>query len=219
MSVQKKITAVLLVFTVFCFAMEIFRMGRTWNHAYIFLLWNLILAWIPYLLSLRFRDYDMHRQKFRAVAVLLLWILFLPNAPYIITDLLHLRQRELIPFWFDVMLSSSFAWLGLLLALLSVRNVHHKLQEHVPDLVLWPALMLLFISAGYGIYLGRFLRWNSWDIFLMPVYMAHHALLDLVHPFHHPRPLLVTAVISILLSFSYAIFYLIGQKNTSHETR
>jgi uncharacterized membrane protein len=120
--------------------------------------------------------------------------------------------------WYDVMLVSTFAWNGLLLTMLSVRNIHSKLQEYLSPVKLSIGLFILFLSSGYGLYLGRFMRWNSWDVFVRPFYLLHHSLLDIVHPFHHPRPLLVTLIVCIILSFSYSIFYLIGHKSYSNET-
>ena len=218
MTTQKKITSVLFVFTAFCAAMEAVRMYCSFSLGYVFLLWNLVLAWVPYLLSLEFMKYDVRRRWIAVSGILCIWVLFLPNGPYIITDLIHLRQRAPIPMWYDVMLTSTYAWVGLLLTLLSVRNVHQKLQEYFSPLKIWVGLFVLFMSSGYGIYLGRFLRWNSWDVFLRPIYLVHHSILELIHPFHHPRPILVTGIVCMLLSFSYVIFYLIGHKPTNHET-
>jgi uncharacterized membrane protein len=216
---QTKITTALLVFTVFCFGMEFTRMYRSCSLSYIFLVWNLVLAWVPYLLSLKFMQYDLKRQTIAPLGVLFIWILFLPNGPYIITDLLHLRLREPIPMWYDVLLVSTVAWNGLLLTMLSVGNIHRKLQQYFSPFKLWAGLFILFFSAGYGIYVGRFLRLNSWDFFLRPVRLLHYTLLDVIHPFHHTTAVWVTVLIGIILSFSYAIFYLIThQSNLNHET-
>ena len=147
-----------------------------------------------------------------------MWVLFLPNGPYIITDLIHLRLREPIPLWYDVLLVSTVAWNGLILTLLSVGNIHRKLQSHFSAWKLWIGLFILFLSTGYGIYIGRFLRLNSWDIFLHPISLLHYSLIDLIHPFHHTTAVWVTVLIGVFLSFSYTVFYLIGHKsNVSHE--
>ena len=218
MNTQRKITMVLAVFTMFCIAMEMTRMYYSFSLSYIFLIWNLILAWMPYLLSIEFMKHDIQAKKILSFSIIGLWVLFLPNGPYIITDLIHLRNREPIPMWYDVLLVSTFAWHGLLLTLLSVRNMHHKLSHHFSPLKLSAGLLLLFLSSGYGLYLGRFLRWNSWDVFLRPFHLLHDSLIDLIHPFHHPRPILVTVIVCIILSFSYSIFYLINPKpHTDHE--
>jgi uncharacterized membrane protein len=216
MTTQKKMTAAFMVFTAFCGGLEITRMRWSLSPSYIFLIWNLILAWVPYVLSLVFITYDLKRSKVLPLAILMLWILFLPNGPYIITDLLHLRQRS-IPMWYDVMLVSTFAWVGLLLTLVSVRNVHSKLQEHFSPRTLWMGLIVLFLSSGYGIYVGRFLRWNSWDVFFRPIYLLRRSLVELIHPFKNPMPIQVTVMICTMLLLSYIVFYLVAHKTEHHE--
>lgn len=219
MNNQNKITLALVFFSAFCVGMEVLRMHLSGTASFCFLIWNLILAWVPYILAQLFAVHDLRRQAISAMGILALWILFLPNGPYIITDLLHLRQRVVIPFWYDVLLVSSYAWLGLLLSLLSVRQIHHKLKDHFAPRKLWIALPVLFLSAGYGIYLGRFLRWNSWDVFFRPIYLLRRSLMELVHPFSHPQPLQVTVIIGLLLTLSYTVFYLSHHQNADYESQ
>lgn len=213
MSRQSKINIALALFTVFCLGMECVRMYVSFSVGYVFLIWNLVLAWVPYLLSLKFAELDIRSRRLSAAAILLLWVAFLPNGPYIITDLVHLRPRDLIPMWYDVLLVSTIAWNGLLLTLLSVNLVHRKLQGHFSEVLLWLGIPVLFLSAGYGIYIGRFVRLNSWDAFLRPLCVLHYLVMDIFHPFHHPKAILVTMIVCILLSLSYSIFYLIGHKS------
>jgi uncharacterized membrane protein len=212
---QRKINIVLFTFTCFCAWMELCRMWRSSSLSYIFLLWNLVLAWVPYLLSTSYARINIKQQKIRALCLLLFWVLFLPNGPYIITDLVHLRPRPYVPIWYDVLLVCAFAWHGMLLTLLSVRNVHNKLHNHLSSIKLYAGLIILFLSTGYGIYLGRFMRWNSWDVFIRPVYLLHCALVQIIHPLRNPKLVMVSLILGILLSFSYAIFYLIESKPQS----
>ena len=192
--------------------MEGVRIYTSLSLGYVFLIWNLVLAWVPYLLSLKFIELDIRKRWIGSSVIMLLWVAFLPNGPYIITDLLHLRPRIGIPMWYDVLLVSTMAWNGLLLTLLSVSLVHRKLEEYFSAFKLWCALIILFLSSGYGIYIGRFVRLNSWDAFLRPLSVLHYLLMDVIHPFHHPRAILVTMIVTVLLSLSYAIFYLIGHE-------
>jgi uncharacterized membrane protein len=209
----------LAVFSGFCLSMELVRIIVSSSPGYIFLIWNLVLAWVPYLLSLKFIELDIRKQWISSSIIMLLWVAFLPNGPYIITDLIHLRPRIGIPMWYDVLLVSTMAWNGLLLTLLSVNLVHRKLEEYFSAFKLWVALIILFLSSGYGIYIGRFMRLNSWDAFLRPLSVLHYLFADLIHPFHHPRSILVTVIVTILLSLSYSIFYLMGHKPAStYET-
>ncbi len=210
----------LAAFSLLCITMEIARIYRSHTLTFIFLIWNLILAWVPYLLSLKFAWSDIRKEKIPLTITFSLWLLFLPNAPYIITDLIHLRIRETIPMWYDVLLVSSFAWLGLLLALLSMRNVHHKLKEYLPAFPLWCGVIIVFVSSGYGIYVGRFLRWNSWDFFTRPCYLLRYSVIELTHPMRHADLIAVTLIFSLILSLSYITIYLISTTpvlNNSHE--
>lgn len=140
--------------------------------SFLFLGWNLFLAWIPYGISLILRE-----QQTLSIKLLLLagWLLFFPNAPYIITDLLHLRERPPVPLWYDMLTIFSFAWTGLIFGYLSLIRIQRVIiQEwgHVAGQLLTGGALLL---AGMGVYIGRFLRWNSWDILTRP----HHLLADL----------------------------------------
>src|SRR5690242_5674730 len=104
-----------------CAALELVREIRFGAVDYRFLTWHLALAWIPLLLALLL--YDLYRRHVRAVIlapVALLWLLFLPNAPYILTDFVHLDASAPTPLWLDAALLSAFAWTGLVLGLISV---------------------------------------------------------------------------------------------------
>jgi len=97
-----------------------------------------------------------------------LWLLFFPNAPYLITDFLHLKQRPGIPIWFDILMLAAFAWTGFFLAIASLRTMHLLVKNHLGWFISWIFAGTALALAGIGIYLGRFSRWNSWDIFFSP---------------------------------------------------
>src|SRR5688572_7692397 len=101
----------LLLLSAFCFVLEVFRILATGTLKYIFLPWNLILAWIPLIVAV-FASREEKKIKF--FCYFLGWLLFFPNAPYIITDLIHLRPRNDFPLWFDSTLIYSFAFTGLI---------------------------------------------------------------------------------------------------------
>lgn len=173
---------------------------------YSFLVWNLVLAWIP--LALAWTLHVLARRRaaspLRASGLLAAWLLFFPNAPYIITDFAHLRPRPEAPFWFDLLLILTFAWTGLILGMISLLLVHDFVRRRFGELAGWGASIgCLFLSA-FGVYLGRFGRWNSWDLLTQP-----HALLPdiarlLVNPLSHPRTLAVTISLGMFLVLAYA---------------
>jgi uncharacterized membrane protein len=135
---------------------------------YIFLGWNLILAWIPYVFSLMATDANRRRRWVRLIVASGLWLLFFPNAPYILTDFLHLAQRGPVPLWYDVLLLASFSWAGIFLAVTSLSMMHAIVREYGGWALGWLFSMSALVLGSLGIYLGRFLRWNSWDVFSAP---------------------------------------------------
>lgn len=150
---------------------------------YGFLLWNLFLAIVPYLITLWISTKRiLYGNKTKLFLAILVWLLFVPNSFYIITDLFHLDRFDSAPKWFDLLLIFSFAWNGLLLGLLSVRMVE-KVVERV-----WGkgfSLILLFAVMwlnAFGIYLGRYLRFNSWDVFTQPHSLFSEMTSLLLHP-------------------------------------
>ena len=164
---------------------------------FVFLLWNLFLAWIPYLAALKVD----HLQRTGSSRLAILpwlgaWLAFLPNAPYIITDFVHFRHAPPVPLWYDLTLFFATASVGLVLGLLSLYEVHRVLKKWFSRNM--AALMLLMAMglSGFGVWLGRFQRWNSWDIVTRP-----EALLrDIADTFTTRHELAHAAGISLLLS-------------------
>src|SRR6185295_15605158 len=159
---------------------------------YLFLIWNLFLAGIPLVASTFLRLARHWRLPLIIQAGCLgLWLLFLPNAPYILTDLLHLTAQSPAPAWYDLALLLSCAGTGLLVGYLSLIDVHDIVAASLGKAMGWLlALSSLFLS-GFAIYLGRFLRWNSWDVLTRPTILFDIAD-GVVHPASHSRTLAVT---------------------------
>ena len=167
----KRRNTVLLMSVAFSVALLIFRFIHTGTFFHVYLLWNLFLAWIPCHITWVMKGYDAHRWKLRLWApVFLLWLLFLPNAPYIITDLYHLPEGSShAPMWFDLILILSFAWNGLIFGFISIRQMLGLLAARYPN---WPVQLFTFplmLLCGWGVYIGRYLRWNSWDLIVSPL--------------------------------------------------
>ena len=142
------------------------RMAFTKQFTYLFLMWNLFLAAVPVLFSQLLLK--KNKMKFKAVLLLILWLLFFPNAPYIITDFFHFKERPPIPKWFDLLIITCAAWNGLILGIISLLQVEAFLSRHVSKLKVNVIISSSFLLCGFGIYLGRFLRFNSWDIITDP---------------------------------------------------
>lgn len=136
---------------------------------FLFLFWNLLLAWLPLFFALLLSgEARLRRLRALGMVVLLLWLLFFPNAPYIVTDLMHLWARPPVPLWYDLLMIFSFAWTGLMLGFWSVVEVHKFVARHLSGLLAWASVSLALVMGGIGVYIGRFRRWNSWDLFTNP---------------------------------------------------
>jgi uncharacterized membrane protein len=139
-----------------------------------------------------------------------LWLLFLPNAPYIITDFIHLQHLKSNILWLDAILIGVYAFSGLLFYFISVQDMEELLQRHYhPKKVKYLLWMLPFL-VGFGIYLGRFLRWNSWDIIQRPQNLLQDMVGILTYPMEHQGVWLVTLLFGFGLTIGYQMFKRIG---------
>lgn len=152
-----------------CIAFFAGRVYLSRNGTFAFLIWNLILAWVPYLCSLLVIVLFRRRLP-RALMILpaLVWLLFLPNAPYLVTDLLHLDPRPPVPYWYDVGMLATFVLAGLFLAFASLRAMHAMIDTVAGRIAGWLFALAAIGLSGFGIYLGRFVRLNSWDLWAQP---------------------------------------------------
>lgn len=180
---------------------RVFYTGRI---TFVFLLWNLFLAWLPVLFA---GVAERSRQTPVGVGFGLLWLLFLPNAPYLVTDLMHLRPFPAIPLWYDALMLFTFALTGLLLGLHSLAMMQNLVSGRYGDTIGWLFALLTMSLSSFGVYIGRFLRWNSWDLLANPVSL----LSDVAQHLSQPQLTLRTAVLSLslnaLLLFVYTLLY------------
>ncbi|WP_417601455.1 DUF1361 domain-containing protein [Owenweeksia hongkongensis] len=194
-----------IVFSIIlCMALITARVLYTSSILYLFLVWNLILAGIPYLLSEKLKTKT--RLKLSTVSLLVLLILFLPNAPYITTDLFHLRGNFGDSIWYDTLLILSFAWSGLLLFFHSLNNINAFMKPWLPHGKRVLLLVAIILLCAYGIYIGRYLRFNSWDVVSNPFSLLSQMLDHVMNPFSHPRTWGMTLLYGAFLGFSYLSF-------------
>ncbi len=201
------------VLSLFCFAISIFRFVYTDTNVFLFLNWNLFLAFVPWAFSsLMVIKPKLRHSKWMFVVLLCLWLLFFPNAPYILTDLFHLRLTSAMPIWFDLVLILSFAWTGLLFGFLSLWDIEDLLRNRLKEkYVIGISVLLLFIGS-FGIYIGRYLRWNSWDILTSPFQLLYDIGDRLVNPLSHPRTWGVTLLMGLFLNMLYFSFRMIRKR-------
>lgn len=184
---------------------------------YSFLMWNLFLAWIPYLSSLWAAHLHQRRPgRWWYLAVPgILWLIFFPNAPYIVTDFLHLRARAPIPMWYDIGLLSVSAWTGLFLAVFSLRRMQSLVEYFVGLRASWLFVLGSLGLGGLGIYVGRFLRWNSWDLFLHPRSVLTDVAGQVADPWGHPGTFGVTLLFAAFLLICYLTLVIIPAREQS----
>ncbi|NAS11050.1 DUF1361 domain-containing protein [Poritiphilus flavus] len=153
----------------FALSLLAFRIYVTHSFFYSFLVWNLFLAAVPYLITQGFKNLLWALRGRWKVLVFGLWLLFLPNSPYIITDLVHLHNERSVLLWYDLFLVFVFALTGLVLGLLSMLDIYKVLAVRFSSRMAEVALFPICLLCGFGIYMGRFLRFNSWDVFSKPL--------------------------------------------------
>jgi uncharacterized membrane protein len=212
----------LLGLTLLVYAMVGVRVAYSGSPHWGALVWNLFLAWIPCVLALAV--YDGFRRGSGRLPLLaggVLWLLFFPNAPYIVTDLKHLRTWDGAPIWFDVVMASAAAWAGLALGFVSLYLMQSVVRRVVGAVNAWLFVLLVLTLSSFGIYLGRFQRWNSWDVFTEPGRLARNVWPHLAQPHEHPRTVAVTVLFTAFLAATYLVFYsfLSFASSTSRDTR
>src|SRR5260370_5450168 len=168
---QLAVVASLLISTALCASLVLMRIVRSHHLTYFWLLRNLFLAWLPAGFALIAYNVNSRYRWLRWILVsgcALLWLVFLPNAPYLVTDIIHLHPLGDVPFWFDLILLVAFAWTGLFLGFVSLFLMQETVRGATGSVVSWLFAVVVLGLSGFGIYLGRFLRWNSWDVFSEP---------------------------------------------------
>ncbi len=189
--------------TVLCFILFRIRIMLSDSTDYVFLVWNLFLAWIP--LGMAYVVSFAKKRRYVLITVPLaaaLRLLFLPNAPYILTDLQHLSYPYGgAPLWFDMLLINWFAWTGLLLGVFSLFLMHDIVRRMIGRWAGWFFVMSVSLLSGLGIYLGRFLRWNSWDLLFRPLELLQELIQYILNP-----PIQAIGFISVFSAFFIFIY-------------
>lgn len=187
--------APLLLGTTLSLALLVTRIVVLDRFTFSFLAWNLFLAALPLAFALLLRSLLGRGAPVVVVASFFaLWLLFLPNAPYLVSDLVHLRPRRGVPHWLDITMLASFAVTGLLFGAASLAAVTHVVVAR--SVVVGRVFVVVVAAlAGFGVHLGRFARWNSWDIVAHPRAVLDDAVTNL----GDLRALGFSAVFAVLL--------------------
>ena len=199
---QTKLLALLLTG---CVALVTFRVIHTKSPYFVFLVWNLFLACMPLLLSRLLRHAHERRTGIAAqLSLAAVWLIFLPNAPYIVTDWVHLRYVSTLQYAYDVLLLISCAGAGLLLGYASLFDVHAIVAKRFGETWGWMVAAASLMLSGYGVYLGRVERWNSWDVIADPRGLLTSVADCLLNPTQHLQVYALSGMFSVTLLFGYA---------------
>ena len=209
---KKSLINVLALLTLLTCCFWMYRALATQSFNHIYLLWNLFLAWIPLLIALKVKQ----RQdvKYKVLILSVVWLLFFPNAPYIITDLVHLEMNNLGQFWHEVTLFFSFASVSLACGLVSMQLMHQVWAKVFSEKISLVLLALVIPLSGFGIYLGRIQRWNSWDAFVHPKTLIFRSIWAI---FHSKTAWTMTFEFSMLIAGAYLFLYYLGQSEKTEK--
>lgn len=206
--------------TVFSVAVWRVRAEFSGSERYGFLIWNLFLAWIPFLISYFAYSMTINRTwiyVFIPVAAFL-WLIFFPNAPYILTDFQHLAYGSKdLPVWYDVMMLIWFAFTGLLLGMVSLFLMQEIIRREFGSWVGWSFVSAVAGLSAAGVYMGRFLRWNSWDILRNPTGIALYSFQRVQNP--SLQSVGFIGLFGLFFLFLYITLYTFGHLLVERPTR
>ena len=186
----------------------IIRMLVGGSYRYAFLLWNLALAWLPIL----FIWYLLHLLQtyrwthWKPLIITLLWLGFLPNSFYIASDLVHLRATGEVSLLYDAAMFCLFIFNGFALGFTSLLLLHGELLRRIKQNAHY-VIGVILLLCSFAIYLGRFLRWNTWDILFNPFGLLFDVSDRLINPAAHEQTFATTAVFFVLLGTTYAVIW------------
>lgn len=217
---QLAVFASLVLTTGLCALLLVLRVQRSHHSTYIWLLWNLFLAWLPAGFALIAYNIDPRGSRLGwgvIAGCAVLWLVFFPNAPYLVTDLIHLHRQADVPFWFDLILLVTFGWTGLFLGFVSLFLMQDIVRRATTPLMSWLFAFGVLTLGGFGIYLGRFLRWNSWDVFFAPTQILGALADGLRHPLAHFQTIVFSLIFAVFFATTYLM--LVSLMHLQRETR
>jgi uncharacterized membrane protein len=213
---QLLVLASLVFATALCAGLLVLRVAYSHETRYLHLLWNLFLAWLPVLSS--FIAYNLYRRNLHistpvVIGAAFIWLLFFPNAPYLLTDLIHLHPAGNVPQWYDLLMLVTFGWTGAFLGLVSLYMMQALIRRAFGPLSSWIFVLGALGAGSFGIYLGRFLRWNSWDLLTNPSRILRDILERLRHPIAHMQTFAFSMIFFLFLMATYGMVMAMVQLN------
>ena len=210
---NKKANQLLLFYGIYCLSLLLVRAKLTHSVYLFFLIWNLFLAFVPYGISSYLLTLDLKKtSKFKILFISAVWLAFIPNAFYIITDLIHLANSEGNLFWLDLIIVSSYALIGFAFGLLSLLHFEKIIRQYITIKTVDFIIPTISILCGFGIYIGRIMRYNSWDIISNPIDLAF----DLFQMAISIKAILFSLHFGVFIYFSFLIKKNLISNNHNH---
>lgn len=186
--------------------MILIRRFYTGKYVFVFLVWNLFLAWIPLVSALILNIVGFSESRALKIILfpilLILWVIFFPNAPYMITDFIHFKNNGTFLIWYDLVIYAIFIWTGFFLGFVSLHLVKITIDRVVNRIVSWTMVVGVLFLSSYAIYIGRFIRHNSWEAVFNPfgIFLSFIKNLSI-------QSLVFSSIFSALLFLTYAFLY------------
>ncbi|WP_179336657.1 DUF1361 domain-containing protein [Winogradskyella ludwigii] len=209
-----KTLVLVTVALIFSIILLMVRMKLNKSYFFLFLIWNVFLAIIPYTITM-YLNTKPNISKIKLAFWSLVWLAFLPNAPYIVTDLIHIRIGNHSLLWLDVLVVLSFTLSGLLLFFISIMDMQKLLKSKFEKLPVEAVSIVIIFLCGFGVYLGRFLRYNSWEIISQPHLLFKDIITIIFSPFQHFEAWLFTLGFGAFLVVGYFMFKNLNQLKTN----
>jgi uncharacterized membrane protein len=191
--------------------------GHTRDFAY--MIWNLLLAWIALGVSL-FLERTLHRNSWSswlALAATLVWVLFLPNTFYMVTDFIHVRELPETELLSGIFMLSSFIFNGVVLGIISIYIIHRQLQARLSARTSWFLVLFVMLLSSFAMYIGRVLRWNSWDIVVNPFSLLFDVTDRIINAADHPRMLATMLGFFSMITSLYVVAWCLARVTRNHQ--
>ncbi|MDB5161253.1 MAG: hypothetical protein JWO96_633 [Candidatus Saccharibacteria bacterium] len=210
---ERRFVTSLGLLSLLCLGLLAFRIVSTGKFQYLFIPGNLALAWasliFAWLLGHQLKKYRW--KSWQNIILTVLWLIFLPNSWYVLTDLIHVYPSGQISQLYDIALVGSLVLSGFFLGFTSLYLVHRELIKRLSDRQAAMIVGGVILLSSFAIYLGRILRWNSWDIIKNPGGLILNISDRIVDPFAHVSSFTVTALFFVTLSVMYLSFWVFVQ--------
>ena len=202
---QFKTLSLVTVALIFSVILLMVRIKLNKSFFYLFLIWNVFLAIIPFAITM-YLSSKQNISTFKLIVWLIIWLAFLPNAPYIVTDLIHIKTGNNTLLWLDILVVLSFALSGLFLFYLSIIDMQNLVKSKFEKIPIATLTFGILFLCGFGVYLGRFLRYNSWEIISNPHVLISDVFNILISPFQHYEAWLFTIGFGTFLAVGFWLF-------------